>query len=284
MKRILVTGATGQIGSHVVHALRPTGCRVRAMSRTSAANLPRDVELVQGDLADGDALDRCLEGVDAVFLGWLAPFGAAAPAVARIAAHAERIVLLSSPHRTNHPFFQQPNGLRAIHAGLDRLVESSGRQWTILRPGPFALNCRNWWAPQIATGNIVRWFHADAATAPVHEHDIAAVAVRALCDEGHHGREYVMTGPASLTQREQVQIIGNAIGRPLSFEELSPPSAREALLAMMPGGVADMLLTAYGAAVNLPAYVTTTIADVTGLPARTFRQWATDHVDDFSHQ
>jgi uncharacterized protein YbjT (DUF2867 family) len=282
MKRILVTGATGQIGGQVVEQLRGGDCRIRALSRQSrSANLPNDVEIAQGDLAIPETLDACLDGVDAVFLVWLAPLAAAAPAIERIAAHAERIVLLSSPHRTDHPFFQQPNGLRAIHAGVDRLVEESGRQWTILRPGPFAINCRNWWAPEIRSGNVVHWFHADAATAPVHERDIAAVAVRALCGDGHHECEYVLTGPASLTQREQVQIIGDAIGRPLSFVELSPQSAREKMLTIMPGGAADMLLTAYGAAVNLPAYVTSTIAEVTGVPARTFEQWAVDHAGDF---
>jgi uncharacterized protein YbjT (DUF2867 family) len=117
--------------------------------------------------------------------------------------------MLTSPHRTPHPFFQQPNGLRAIHAGVEQLIESSGLRWTFVRPGPFALNSRNWWAPQLRVGDVVRWFYADAATAPVHERDIAAVAVRALSSEAHDGREYVITGPASLTQREQVEIIGD---------------------------------------------------------------------------
>jgi len=56
--------------------------------------------------------------------------------------------------------------------------------------GPFALNCRTWWAPQIRNGDVVRWFHGAAQTAPVHERDIAAVAARALCDEGHEDRDY----------------------------------------------------------------------------------------------
>src|SRR5215207_8297592 len=115
MKRILVTGATGQIGSEVLTQLRATECRIRALTRNpGAASVPRDVEVVQGDLADPDTLDPCLEGVDAVFLVWLAPLAAAAPALARIASHTERIVLLSSPHQTDHPFFQQPNALRLV--------------------------------------------------------------------------------------------------------------------------------------------------------------------------
>ena len=284
MKRVLVTGATGQIGSEVVSQLRGAGGRIRAMSRNPrSANLPADVELVRGDLSAPDTLDPCLNGIDSVFLVWTAPLAAAAPAIRRIAAQARQIVLLTSPHRTPHPFFQQPNGLRVVHAGVEQLIEASGLRWTFLRPGPFAINCRNWWAPQLRDGDVVRWFYGAAATAPVHEHDIAAVAVRALCDEEHDGLEHVITGPASLTQREQVQIIGHAIGRPLAFEELSRESARNQMIAMrFPPPAADMLLDAYEAAVGQPALVTSTVFDVTGAPARPFRDWAMDHASDFA--
>jgi uncharacterized protein YbjT (DUF2867 family) len=284
MKRVLVTGATGQIGSEVVSQLRSTGCRIRAMSRhPQSANLPPDVEIASGDLSVPDTLDACLEGVDSVFLVWMGPLAAAAPAVERIAAHARHIVLLTSAHRTPHPFFQQPNGLRLIQAGVEQLIEDSGLGWTFLRPGPFAINCRNWWMPQIQTGDVVQWFYGEAATAPVHERDIAAVAVRALCDDSHDGREYVLTGPASLTQREQVHIIGDVIGRPLRFEELSREAARERMLAMaFPPPIADMLLDAYAAAVGLPAVVTSTVQEVTGEPARSFHDWAVDHRGDFA--
>ena len=281
MQRILVTGATGNVGRQVVAQLRGT-CRIRALSRSpQSANLPRDVEVVRGDLSAPETLDACLDGVDAVFLVWVAPFAAAAPALERIASQAERLVLLTSPHRTPHPFFQQPNVLRSVHAGLEQLVEASGVRWTFLRPGAFAVNCRNWWAPQIRNSDVVRWFYAAAATAPIDERDIAAVAVRALCDDGHGGKEYVLTGPESLTQREQVDIIGDAIGRPLRFEELSPESARRELLRMMPPAIADMLLSAYAATVDRPAFVTSTVADVSGAPARSFHDWAVAHATEF---
>jgi uncharacterized protein YbjT (DUF2867 family) len=284
MTRVLVTGATGQIGSEVVSQLHGTGCLVRAMTRDPrAANLPADVEVVRGDLTTPDTLDACLSGIDSVFLVWTAPLAAAGPALDRIAAHARQVVLLTSGHRIPHPFFQQPNALRVIHAGVERLIEASGLRWTFLQPGPLAINCRHWWAPQLRKGDVVRWFYADAATAPVHERDIAAVAVRVLCDQGHDGREYVLTGPASLTQRELVQIIGDALGRPLRFEELSREAAREQMLAMMfTPAIADMLLDAYAAAVGRPAPVTTTVLEVTGAPARSFQDWALDHAGDFA--
>jgi uncharacterized protein YbjT (DUF2867 family) len=285
MKRVLVTGATGNIGRQVVGQLGATACRIRALSRSpQSAHLPHDVEVVRGDLSVPDTLDECLEGVDAVFLVWVAPIAAAAAALERIASSAERIAFLSSPHRTAHPFFQQANPLVSVHVGIEHLIETSGLRWTFVRPGVFALNCRNWWAPQIRNGDVVRWFHATAATAPIDERDIAAVAVRALCDEGHGGMEYVLTGPESLTQREQVHIIGDAIGRPLCFEELSPESARREMLTMMPPSIADMLLNAYAAAVDRPALVTSTVADVTGAPARFFHDWAVEHAAEFLTQ
>jgi uncharacterized protein YbjT (DUF2867 family) len=280
VRPVLVTGATGQIGREVVAQLSAAGVPVRALSRQARpANLPGDVEAVRGDLSVPETLDSALANVGAVFLVWTAPLAAAAAAVERIASRAERIVFLSAPLRTNHPFYQQPNERRWEGDALDDLIEQSPTRWTLLRPGPFALNCRNWWAPQIRKGDIVRWFHPAAETAAVHEHDIAAVAVRALCGDGHDQRDYVLTGPESLTQREQLAIIGDTIGRTLTFEEVSADVVRRELLP--PAWLADMLMSAYGAAIGLPALITSTIEAVTGAPARPFRQWALDHADDF---
>jgi uncharacterized protein YbjT (DUF2867 family) len=110
------------------------------MSRNpSSPNLPGDLEVVRGDLSVPDTLDACLDGVDSVFLVWISPLAAAAPALEKIRAYARQIVLLTSPHRTPHPLFQQPNALRGVHAGVERMIEASGLRWTFLRPGPFAL-------------------------------------------------------------------------------------------------------------------------------------------------
>jgi len=276
-----VTGATGQIGREVVTQLRAAGVPVRALSRQARpANLTADVDAVRGDLSAPEPLDAALDDVGAVFLVWTAPAAAAPRAIERIASRAERIVFLSAPLRTDHPFYQQPNERRWEATHLDDLIEKSRSRWTVLRPGPFALNCRNWWAPQIRKGDVVRWFHGDARTAAVHERDIAAVAVRALCEDGHDRRDYVLTGPESLTQREQLAIIGETIGRSLVLEEVSPDVVRRELLP--PAWLADMLMSAYAAAIGLPALVTSTIEDLTGTPARSFRQWAIDHAADFT--
>jgi len=278
--RILVIGGTGNVGGQVLSQLPATGVRVRALARNpDATRLPSHVEVVGGDLTRPETLDACLDGIDTVFLVWTAPPAAVAPAFERITRHARRIVFLTSPHKTPHPLFQQPNPLRALHSEMERLIETSGCEWTFLRPGMFAANALGWWASHIRAGDMVRWPHLAAPSAPVHERDIAAVAVRALCEDAHAGAEYVLTGPESLSLREQVATIGRAIGRSLRVEDISPDEARREL--QMPLVVVNMLLDAWAAALGQPAFVTSTVAQITGKPARRFFEWATDHAAEF---
>jgi uncharacterized protein YbjT (DUF2867 family) len=91
----------------------------------------------------------------------------------------------------------------------------------------------------------------------------------------------VLTGPESLTQAAQVGIIGDAIGRRLRFEELSEEDFRRETAGTWPPVALDMLLAAWKAAVGQPAYATSAVKDITGTPARTFREWADDHVEAF---
>jgi uncharacterized protein YbjT (DUF2867 family) len=283
MNRILVIGGTGNVGRQVVYQLRATGARFRAMTRNpDAAGLPLQVEVLRGDLTVPETLDPCLEDVDTVFLVWVAPPAAAPAALERIANHARRIVFLTAPLKTPHPFFQQPNPARDLAERIEWLIETSGLEWTFLRAGMFAGNARHFWGPQIRTGDVVRWPYLDAPTAPTDERDLAAVAVRTLCEEGHAGAEYVVTGPQSLTQAEQVQTIGRAIGRSLRVEEISPDEARSELLPVLGSPTfVNMLLNAWAAAIGQPAFVTSTFAEVTGAPPRTFLEWATDHAAEF---
>jgi uncharacterized protein YbjT (DUF2867 family) len=282
MPRTLVIGATGNIGRQVVLYLAANDQPVRALTRKSdGACMPPQVEVVQGDLTSPESLDRCLGGIDAVFLVWTAPLAAFGPALERIAKHVRRLVFVSAPLKTPHPFFQQPNPSRVQTEQIERMIETSGLDWTFLRPGMLASNSRFWWARQICAGDVVRWPYLGVPTAPIDERDIAAVAVRALRDDGHAGAEYVLTGPQSLSQFEQVSTIGRVIGRTLSIQEISPDEAQRELSATMPAFIVKMLLDAWSAGVGLPAFVTSTVAEITGTPARTFLDWATHHAADF---
>jgi uncharacterized protein YbjT (DUF2867 family) len=263
--------------------LTATGAKVRAMVRNpETAAVPPQIEVARGDLTDPATLDDSLHDIDALFLVWTAPLEAAAAAVERIAAHAARIVYLSVPLKTPHPFFQAslPNPSAALHEQIERLIQESGIEWTFLRPGMLASNALAWWGPQIRHGDVVRWPYLAAPTAPIDERDVASTAVRALLEDGHAGAEYVLTGTQSLSQFEQLSAIGRAIGRRLNIEELSPEEARREWTAWPPP-VVDMLLKSWAAALGQPAYVTNTVAEVTGTPARPFLDWAKDHAAEF---
>jgi len=284
---VLVTGATGRVGRLVVDELLRDGAPVRALTRRPEnAALPAGVEVVAGDFTVPASLDAALEGAASVFLVWTAATATAPAVVTRLAAHQSsqhrRVVYLSAPHQTPHPFFQQPNPMRALHVEIERLLAATGLDLTIIRPGMFASNARHWWGPQIRDGNVVRWPYAEAETAPVDERDIATVAARALLDDRHAGGDYVLTGPESLSQAAQVRAIGDAIGRPVRLEELTPDEFRRQAAATWPPGIADMLLGAWQAALGRPAFVTFAIEQITGSPARTFFQWAADNAPAFT--
>jgi len=282
---VLVTGATGRIGRVVVDELLAAGVPVRALTRRPAeAKLPAAVEVVPGDFTVPDSLDSAMHGVNAVFLLWTAPPDTAPAVVKRIASHTRRVVLLTSPHQTPHPFFQQPNPAARFHAELESQITAAGLESTFIRPGMFASNAQFWWGPAIRDGDVVRWPYGAAETAPIDERDVAAVVARALYEDGHAGRDYVLTGPESLSQSEQVSVIGSVMGRQIRFEELSPEEFRRETATSWPAPIVDMLLTAWGATIGHPAYMTTSVADIVGSPPRTFRQWVSDHTDAFDPQ
>ncbi|MFD8844675.1 SDR family oxidoreductase [Streptomyces pseudogriseolus] len=279
---VLVTGATGRIGRLIVDRLLDAGLPVRALVRRpdAAATLPARAEVFTGDLTEPESLDPALTDAGAVFLVWTAPPDSAAAVVARLAARVRRVVLLSSPHRTPHPFFQQPNPMADLHAHIERLIAAAGPEATVLRPGMLASNALAWWAPAIRAGQAVRWPYGTAETAPVDDRDVADVAARALYDPDLAGGDHVLTGPESMTQAAQVRAVGEALGLPVPFEEITPEEFRRVSEGSAPGAVVDMLLGAWNAAVGRPAHVTTAVADLLG-EARTFRRWAADHAAAF---
>ncbi|MFF4694919.1 NAD(P)H-binding protein [Streptomyces chattanoogensis] len=280
MSEILVAGATGNVGREVVVQLLATGAAVRAVVRDpESARLPEGVKAVGGDLSVPDTLEGALRGSDTVFLIWPFLTAEGAPAVLEaIARHARRVVYLSSSG-VNGDAERQTDPINQLHADMERLIENSGLEWTVLRSNTIASNARGW-AEQIRTTHIVRGPDI-AATAVIHERDVAAVAVHALTDDGHVGAIHVLTGPQVLSRAEQVHSIGEAIGRRTRFEKVSVQVAREQMLADgRPAALVEALLAS---AETRPesTLITSTVEEITGVPARTFRSWAEEHADDF---
>lgn len=267
---IFVTGATGKVGRHVVSGLLERDAAVRALAHhPEAAELPAGVEVVSGDISDPRSFDEDLDGIGTVFLLW--PFfsdAGAGEAVEELASHARRIVYLSAEAAGRRP--------DSHWAVVENAVERSAAEWTFLRPTGFAANTLMW-AGQIRESSAVRWPYGRAARSLIHEQDIADVAVRALTEDGHAGARYVLTGPESLTQADQVREIGEAIGREVRWEELPRERAEEELAGRVPGTALDT----WASFVDTPEVVTSTVEEVRGEPARTFAEWARDHADEF---
>jgi len=276
---IVVSGATGSVGREVVSQLLDARASVRALVRDpDSADLPAAVDVARADLSDAASLTGALADAQNVFLVWpfTSPQAATeiAPAVVEtIARAAQRIVYLSAEAAERK--------LDSFWATLERLVERSAAEWTFLRPTGFAKNTLMW-ADQIRTTGIVRWPYAAAARSLIDERDVAAVAARALTEDRHRSATYVLSGPATLTQTEQVQAIGEAIGRPLHFEEISPQDVRPALAeALGDESFADSALQTLAGFVEQPERTTSVAEEVTGRPAHTFIEWAHHHSADF---
>jgi uncharacterized protein YbjT (DUF2867 family) len=288
MPTFLIVGATGTVGRLLVsELLTNSNNKIRALVRNAdTANLPAAVEKFRGDLTAPESLDPALKNVDAVFLVWTAPSVTAPAVIDRIAKNTSRLVFLTAPHQTPHPFFQHPNPLTAMLSAIERHIESTSLQSTFIRPGMFASNCIAWWGSAFRNNEPVRWPLLQAPTAPIDPRDIAAVAARVLIEsitttQPHAQKNYVITGPESLTQLQQLQIIADLIGRSLRYEDLSAEQARSVLVPPFPLPVINMLLNAWTAALGQPAYVTTTVADLLHRPAHSFRAWAQHNASAF---
>ncbi|GAA1595729.1 NAD(P)H-binding protein [Kribbella hippodromi] len=270
MTTILVTGATGRVGRHVVAGLLAAEVTVRALVRTpEQADLPAEVELVKGDIYDPAAVRRASDGADAAFLLW--PSFSSAGAEAIVGELPRRVVHLSSLNASSG----------GVWGEIEQLLRDAGKDATYVRPGGFAVNAQSW-ADEIRTGDVVRVPSPEAGRSLIHERDIAAVAVLTLLDDHHIGQTYDLTGPEVLTQTEQIQTIARTIGKPIRVQALSDAEARESMLAQgADPTMAESAVTYWSSLVDNPEPVTPTVPRLTGRPALTFAQWAQEHATDF---
>lgn len=268
---ILVTGATGTVGRHIVGQLVERGRSVRALTRDpQRANLPEGVEVVRGDLTDADAFARAIEGCDAVhFITFNGEFGETLTNGVELVAAAEaagvqRVSVLGGWDEST----------------LEPALRESDLAWALLAPVEFMSNAREW-APEVVSDRRVRTL-ADWPSAMVHEADIAAVAVEVLLGAPAEGQTYYLTGPQALTPAERTACIADAIGEEVTWIRLTEDEERERLRAFgYDEGYVEFGVELAKNPPEIGQVVQDTVARITGRPGRTFAQWARENAGLF---
>ncbi len=275
---VLVVGASGAVGGAVVGGLLEQGEEVRASSRTpEKLRLPEQVRVFQADLNEPASFAAAVEGVGRVFL-----YADLENPEALIAAFAtagvRHLVLLSSSSVTFPGAAEDFNGSRFLR--VEGAIEQAGLAHTFLRPGGFASNAARWsWG--VKGESAVPLPYPEAVQAPVHEQDIADVAVIALTSDALIDQAPVLTGPARLTLRQQVDTIGSVIGRPVKVVEQTEADSAAMLSKYLPDVWVRQTIKGWREAVNTSPSLSDEYTRITGRPARTFRTWVEDNADLF---
>ncbi len=277
---ILVTGATGTVGSALVPALLERGARVRAMTRSTERTV-HGAETVVADLRDPGTVAAALDDVDTVFLN-----SPSAEDAARLQSRfldlavtggVSRVVLLSQYGARP----DSPVRFLRWHAEVENHLHRLGISATILRPNLYLQSLLAF------TGTISQGVLAapvgDAAVSAIDTRDVADAAAAALTTTGHDGRTYTLTGPRPVTHGDIAAALGGATGVPVAFHDLPPAQFAAALEAYVPRWQLDGLVEDYAHyARGEAADVTTAVADLTGRPARDVGDFARDHAASFA--
>jgi uncharacterized protein YbjT (DUF2867 family) len=282
---ILVTGATGNVGSEVVAALAHRNHPVRALARdpatarTTTPALATNVEVVPGDLDHPATVEAALDGVDGVFL--LGNFATLPDLLTRMrSAGVGHVALLTSRCVIGG---NPDNAVTRMWLDAEAAVRSSGLAGTILRPSGFHSNALRW-LPQLRTGDLVQAPWPDVAIASIDPADIAAVAAAALIDRNHDGQALTLSGPEALTPGDQVTTLAQTLGRPLRYEPLTDDDARAAMAADTPPEIIDALFRFFADGEFDDSPVVDTVHRITNRPATPFTQWAHTHAPQFQPQ
>lgn len=278
---ILITGASGNVGSELVKELSRRGERFRAAytskekaEKARAAN----VEPVVADFAKPETLASALAGVERLFLLSANPPSESAVVRAAKAAGVKRVVKLSVIGAPEEGF-----AFAKLHRAVEKEIEASGLDFTFLRPNGFMQNLVNQQAPSIRERGAFYFPAGGARISHVDVRDIARVAATALTGSGHSGKAYELTGPEALTYGDMAGTLTRVLGRPVAYVAISDDDFRKALAgAGTPPPVVEALVDLFafykrGGA----ARVSSDIEKVTGKKAVSFEQYARENAAAF---
>ena len=284
---ILVTGATGNVGSILIPKLTDMGADVRALVRDeSKAQGLRDagVEVVVGDLDKPETLDAAFRGVDKVFL--ITP-----PNPNQIVQTKNGI---EAAKRTGSPFVvrlsagaiqEMPGTLPRIsgqHAETDGLLKASGLPYNIIRPHNF-MQGTMMAAQTVGSQGVVYMAVKDGKIGMIDVRDIVDVAVKVLTEDGHEGKTYTLTGPAAISFHEVAAGLSKALGKQVNYVNVPIEAAREAMIGIgLPKWTADAFgeyMTAFSEGYG--DFTTPDVENVTGHAARSYETFAHDFAEAF---
>jgi len=270
---ILVTGATGNIGSALVARLLESGAQVRALVR-SAPKAPKGVEAAVGDFDKPATLEAAMKGVDKVFM--LAA-GAQEPATIAAAERAgvKHLVMLSSLGVV------EMIASGPMHIGGEKALQASKLAWTILRPHEFMTNALQW-VPTVRSQGVIYRASGSGGAPMIDPRDIADVAAKVLTSEGHESKIYALTGPEVLIGDDLARCLSDAIGKPVKFVDVPGSALRDQLASYrMPVPAVDAIVAFYDSVrAGKQAEVLPTLKSLTG-SSRTFATWAKDNAAAF---
>ncbi len=283
---ILVTGATGTIGSALLPLLVNRDVPVRALSHSPASRERLEalgVEAVDGDFDQPDSIEAAMAGCDHVFL--LSPphpdqvrreEAVIDAAVRGGVGHVVALSVMGANRRS-------PAAFARWHAEIDDHLMASGTRWTILRPSGF-MQTHLLPVDSVRTEGLWYGMTGDGATAYIDGDAVAAVAATVLTTPGHEGAVYELTGPRAITMPEAAAELAQVIGRPVAYvdvpaEQFQANLAGAGLPDWLAGSVAALYRTIReGHATTVTNYV----EQITGQSPRTYRQMAEARRDDFT--
>ena len=281
-KKILITGATGNVGGAVLNHLTITDVDLRVLIRTDSkaqALKERGVEdVVVGDLLKPESLGPALEGVDTVFL--LTPIDPQqvpqANNVIRAAkelGNEPRIVRLSV-HQASHT---APTRISRQHAQIEDELTSSGLPYTLLRPQSYMQNTLIVAPTVAAQGKIYQPFK-DGKLGMIDARDIGEVAAKVLTEEGHEGKVYTLTGPAAISFYDVAEALSEVLGKEVRYVNISLEDAKRAMLNMgLSEWRADVLIEyAKAHSEGYSNFTTEDVEQLTSHPATSYKKFATD--------
>jgi uncharacterized protein YbjT (DUF2867 family) len=273
---ILITTANGKVGSEIVNQLLQKGesLRVGAHSVQKAeANFP-GVHVVHFDYNDDASIKAALEGVNTVYLASPGDFPSDPEKnlvdLAK-ASGVKRIVKLSAL------------GVEADDAiplrQVEKHIEASGLEYTFLRPTWFMQNYSTGMAGSVKSGSIYEPAES-AKTGFIDARDIAAVAVKALTEDGHNGQAYALTGSESLDRNAVAAKFSSVLGKPVQYVSISDEQFRGAMQNVLSPSYLDLMSNLYaGVRAGWSDATTDTVKKVLGRDPISFEQFASDHKD-----